>query len=676
MLLRWFCVVCLFLLTPMLHAENLRSGIDKKGIDSSVRPQDNLFLFANGEWLKHTPIPADKSNYGSFIILMDDAEINIREIIEEAVKSDAPEGSTQQKVGDYFTSYMDEATIEERGLQPLKAELDKIDQISALDDLVKHFGTLQGLGVDNPLGFYVDQDDKDSTKYIPVLIQSGISLPDRDYYLKDDEKYESARAALKQYIVKIFELSDIPGGEQAADKIIALEKQLAEAQWTRTELRDANKRYNKFQLVDLEKKIPEINWKDFFVAAELGEVGEVNVNTPSFFEKLVSIFEETPIETWKNYLKFHLISTYGYALPQDYVDATFDLFGKELAGTLEIKPRWKRAVQSLSGTRGFGVLGDAVGKLYVERHFPPIAQERMEVLVKNLLKAYELSIDDLTWMSPETKKKAKEKLSKITTKIGFTKKWRDYSKLEIRKDDLLGNMLRSAQVDYHRMIDKLGKPVDREEWFMTPQTVNAYYNASLNEIVFPAAILQPPFFYFDADDAVNYGSIGSVIGHEISHAFDDQGSKYDGDGNLENWWTDADREAFSQLTGKLVDQYEQYSPLEGKTVNGELTLGENIADLSGMSIAFKAYLISLDGKEAPVIDGWTGSQRFFLGWAQSWRRKYRYAEMVNRLLTDPHSPSEFRAYGPCTNFDPFYEAFELKEEDKHFRPPAERIRIW
>ncbi len=657
-------------------AEPQLSGIDKRGTDPSVRPQDNLFLYTNGEWLKHTPIPADKSNYGSFGILQDEAEINIREIIADATTGDSPQGSDAQKIGDFFQSYMDEAAIDRASLAPLRDELAKIDELTTVAEVIKHFGHLQALNVTTPIGFYVDVDDKNSTAYLAAVIQGGMTLPDRDYYLKDDPKHQSAREALKTYVAKLFELSDLPDGAAAAEAILALETKLAEAHWTRTELRDAHKRYNKYEFEQLSELAGDLAWAEFFAAAEVAPPAELNVATPSFFQELAAIVHETPIDTWKQYLRFHLLDDYAPALSGPFVDANFQLFGTELAGVPELKPRWKRAVQAISGGRGFGVLGDAVGRRYVERHYPEVAARRMAELVDNLMLAYESSIRDLTWMTPATKQRALEKLSKITTKIGFTKSWRDYSDLEVKPDDLVGNLMRSARVEYRRMVDKLGQPVDRLEWHMTPQTVNAYHNPSLNEIVFPAAILQPPFFNFEADDAVNYGSIGSVIGHEISHAFDDQGRKYDGDGNLKDWWTDEDRAAFKKLTSQLVTQFEGYSPLKGKRVNGELTLGENIADLSGMSIAYKAYLLALDGREPPEIDGWTGQQRFFLGWAQCWRRKYRDAEMINRLLTDPHSPAEYRGNGPLTNFDPFYDAFEVNPGDGLFKATAERIRIW
>lgn len=669
--------LALILAVPLSHAaETLSSGVDTRGIDNSIRPQDDLFRYLNGEWIKHTPIPADKSTYGSFEMLMDEAELNIQEIITHAVEGNPARGSELQKIGDFFTSYMDKETIADRGIEPLRGELAKIDQLANKEQLVNHFGYLQTMDVSGPIGFYVDQDDKNSSQYLAAIIQTGITLPDRDYYLSDDEKYTAAREALKQYVVKLHQLSNLPGGEQAAEAVLDIETQLAEVHWTRTELRDANKRYNKRSLSQLDEIAHEIPWQTFFSAVRVPEVEELNVVTPSYFEALGEIIENVPLEKWQHYLRFHLIDNFASVLPTEFVDASFELHGKELAGREEKRLRWKRAVTTIAGGRGFGALGDAVGREYVVRHYPPEAEARMQELVDNLLKAYESSIKDLTWMTPETKERALEKLSKITTKIGYTEKWRDYSTLEVKPDDLLGNVMRSAEVEYQRMIDKLGKPVDRSEWHMTPQTVNAYYNPGFNEIVFPAAILQPPFFDFEADDAVNYGAIGSVIGHEISHAFDDQGSKYDGDGNLNNWWSDADREAFQKLTSQLVNQYSQYTPLEGKNVNGELTLGENIADLSGMSIAYKAYLLSLDGKEPPVIDGWTGPQRFFIGWVQSWRRKYRDAEMIRRLLIDPHSPAEYRGNGPLMNFDPFYEAFNIQASDGLYRAPEERIRIW
>ena len=465
-------------------------------------------------------------------------------------------------------------------------------------------------------------------------------------------------------------LANLGDEGNAADKILAVETKFAEVQWERTELRDAEKRYNKFTQVALAKSTPHIDWQAYFKSADIEDKGDVIVTAPSFFEGLDKIIDDTSIETWRLYLKFKALDSAAPFLSQPFVDAHFDFHSKALTGIPEQKPRWKRGVQLVEQS-----LGEIVGKLYVEKHFPPESKARMEGLVDTLIGAFDGSIDELTWMTATTKQKAKEKLSKFTVKIGYPNKWKDYSALSIN-DDLIGNVTRSAYTEHKRNICKLGQPIDREEWGMTPQTVNAYYNPSKNEIVFPAAILQPPFFNMVADDAVNYGAIGAVIGHEISHGFDDQGSKYDGDGNLKSWWTVQDREAFEAITKRLVDQFNEYSPLPGKHVNGQLTLGENIADLSGLAIAHKAYRLSLKGKEPPRIDDWTGDQRFFLGWSQVWRRKYRDAEMMRRLLTDPHAPSWYRANGPVINIDAFYDAFDVEPSDALFRPQEERIKLW
>lgn len=654
----------------------LESGIDGRYFDKSVRIQDDLFLHVNGEWLKHTPIPEDKSDYGSFTILADKSLLNIREIIETVAASTATTGTEAQQIGDFYNSYMNEDLVEKLGLEPLREQLAEIQAIESKDDVVRRFGYFEARGVGSPIGFFVDLDDKDSTQYLCAVVQSGTTLPDRDYYLEDDEKYNKTRTALKSYIAKMFQLGKLDGGSVAAESILTLETKLARAHWNRTELRDAVKRYNKYDLDQLGELTPKLPWNQFLESVGTPNINHINVMTPSFFEALEEIVNSTPTGVWKLYLQFHLLDAFAPTLSKDYVSAHFDFHSKELAGVPMQKPRWKRAVERVSGTRDFGVLGDAVGKLYVKEHFTPEAKERMDQLVKNLLQAFGASIDELAWMTDETKVRAKEKLSKITTKIGYTEKWRDYSSLEIKSDDLIGNVLRSALVEHRRMIDKLGKPVDKTEWGMTPQTVNAYYNPSMNEIVFPAAILQAPFFNAFADDAVNYGGIGSVIGHEISHAFDDQGSKYDGDGNLQNWWTDEDRTSFKRLTSKLVAQYSAYTPLAGRHVNGELTLGENIADLSGMAIAYRAYQFSLGSKQASTIDGWTGDQRFFMGWGQIWRRKYREDELIRRLLIDPHSPSSYRGNGPLTNLTPFYEAFDVKQGDLLYKPEKDRIRIW
>lgn len=659
-----------------LFAADRHSGIDPDGFDNAVRPQDDLFLHVNGRWLLATEIPADKSNYGSFTALDDAARENIRAIIEEAAKN--PNDPIAKKVGDFYRSYMNEELIEKNGLDPLKAQFAAIDQIKTSEDVIRYFGEAGIIGIGGPIGFFISTDDKNSSRYLAGVAQSGTTLPDRDYYLKDDENYAKARTALQAYITTLFELAKIPHGDQAAKDLLALETALAKIQWSRTELRDAEKRYNLYEVKKLSELSATLPWTTFFKASGVSELTEVNVVTPSYFEGLETIVEQTPVATWQQYARFQVLDSAAEYLPKAFADAHFELHSRTIAGVPEQKPRWKRAVDATSGAGAgdFGVLGEALGQLYVKKHFPAESRRHMEKLVGNLMKTFEQSIHGLKWMTDATKVKALEKLSKITTKIGYPDEWRDYSRLEIVESDLLGNMMRSARAEHFRQIDRLHKPVDRKEWGMTPQTVNAYYNPSMNEIVFPAAILQPPFFDAEADDAANYGGIGAVIGHEISHGFDDEGSKYDGDGNLTNWWTEEDRKAFDELTGRLVTQYESYEPLPGRKLNGKLTLGENIADLSGMAIAYKAYKLSLGDSEGPVIDGKTASQRFFLGWGQIWRRKYRDDELVRRLVIDPHSPSTYRANGPVSNLDEFYEAFDVKPGDKLFKPKAERIQIW
>ncbi len=666
------CILCVLSSAAM----GQHAGLDPDGFDKSVRPQDDLFQHMNGRWLLATEIPADKSNYGSFTALDDAARENIRAIIEEAVSN--PNDAIAKKVGDFYKSYMNEDLIAQKGIAPLKEQLAAIDAISTPNDVAHFFGAAGIYGVPGPVGFFVGVDDKNSSRYLAGIVQGGITLPDRDYYLENKDNYVAARAALKAYITRLFELAKIPNGTAAADAILELETKLAKIQWSRTELRDAEKRYNLMTVAKLKEMTPGIPWDVYFEASGAANLEEVNVTTPSYFTEFEKVASTVDLETWKQYARFRLLDAAADYLPKDFVDASFELHEKTISGVPQQKPRWKKAVDATSGAGAgdFGVLGEPLGQLYVRKHFPPEARKRMDELVANLMKAYEQSIHDLKWMTKETKVRALEKLSKITPKIGYPDEWRDYSGLEIKADDLLGNISRSRRFEHFRQLNRLKKPVDRKEWGMTPQTVNAYYNPSLNEIVFPAAILQPPFFDANAEDAVNYGGIGAVIGHEISHGFDDEGSKYDGDGNLKNWWTDEDKKAFEELTSRLIAQYEGYEPLPGRKLNGKLTLGENIADLSGMAIAYKAYRLSLKGQDGPVLDGYTSSQRFFLGWSQIWRRKYRDDEMARRLLTDPHSPSAYRANGPVTNLDAFYEAFNVKPGDKLYKPAEQRIQIW
>lgn len=663
---------------PVL-ADEPYSGLDIDNFDRTVRPQDDLFLHVNGRWLLSTEIPADKSNYGSFTQLDDEARENIRLIIEEAVEQSATSNDPiTQKVGDFYRSYMDEETISTRGIKPLAGMLETARQMQSAEDVLRFFATAGITGVGGPVGFFIGVDDRNSSRYVVHLIQSGLTLPDRDYYLSDREDHAAAREALKIYIDRLFELAGIAAPEEAAEMIIELERSLAEIQWSRTEMRNAEKRYNLYAVEDLPKLSARLPWNVFLEASGVPDVAEVNVVTPSYFERLMEVGENAGLETWILYAQYRVLDSAAEYLPKEFADASFELHDRAISGVPEQKPRWKRAVDATSGAGAgdFGVLGEPLGQLYVRRHFPPESRRRMQELVNNLMQAYESSLQDLPWMTQATRAKALEKISKITTKIGYPDQWRDFSELEIHAGDLLGNIARSRRFEHFYQVNRLNDAVNRDEWGMTPQTVNAYYNPSLNEIVFPAAILQPPFFDATADDAVNYGGIGAVIGHEISHGFDDEGSKYDGDGNLKNWWTEEDRKSFEELTSRLIAQFAAYEPLPGQKLNGKLTLGENIADLSGMSIALKAYMISLGDKGGKDLDGYTPTQRYFLGWSQIWRRKYRDDEMARRLLIDPHSPSAYRANGPVTNLDAFHTAFGVKPGDKLWKPPAERIRIW
>lgn len=645
------------------------SGLDFTGYERNVRPQDDFYRFVNGTWLRTTEIPADRSNYGAFTLLDDKAQADLLAIIEEAAKTPGRQpGSDAQKVGDFYVSFMDTARIEALGLKPLEPELARIQGISSRTELVRYIGHGQRLGFSYPLGLYVAQDEKNTTAYVPIVAQGGLTLPDRDYYLED--KHAELRAKYLAYATRLLELAEFPDPSAAARRVVALERRLAQAHWTRVQNRDALATYNKFSVADATAATPGFDWSLFLEAADV-RTPELVISQPGFFKALGGAVGEVSLEDWKLYLQYKLINERAPFLSAAFVDAHFDFHGRTLKGIEEIRPRWKRAVEAIDHT-----MGEIVGRLYVERHFRPDAKRRMDELVANLLRAFGASIDELEWMSAATKAEAKRKLAKFTVKIGYPDKWKDYSALEISSQDLLGNLLRSAAVEHQRAVGKLGKPIDRTEWLMTPQTVNAYYYPPMNEIVFPAAILQPPLFNVAADDAVNYGAIGAVIGHEISHGFDDQGRKYDGEGNLRDWWTSEDAERFRQRAAGLVAQYSAFNPIDDLHVNGELTLGENIGDLSGLAVAFRAYQLSLGGKPAPVIDGFTSEQRFFMGWSQVWRRKYRDEELRMRLLTDYHSPSEYRANGIVANMEEFYRAFDVKPGDRLYRVPEQRVRIW
>jgi putative endopeptidase len=650
------------------------SGIDTQYINPAVRVQDDFFAHLNGKWLQSTEIPADKASWGTFAKLNDDIQPQIRTIIEQAQQEkNQKAGSEARKIGDLYASYMNEKKRDELGYKPLTGELAKIRALKdkkAIPALIAH---LSKIGVAAPYAMYVAQDGRESTRYAVSIYQSGLGLPDRDYYLKkDDAKMAEAKAKYEQLVATMLGMVGRKDGAEAAKAIVALETELAQVQWTKVENRDPVKQYNKVALTKLDALTPGYDWQAAAAAAGISsKVDYVIVNQPSYLTGFNTVLAKTDLATWKSYFEWQLVRSYAKYLSKPFVDTSFAFYGTALTGVTENRPLWKRAVGTVEGA-----LGEAVGKQYVQQYFPAERKARMEALVKNLLEAYRQSIDTLDWMSPATKKEAQAKLAKFMPKIGYPNKWIDYSSLNIGRDDLVGNVMRSNTFDYTRELNKLGKPIDRAEWGMTPQTVNAYYNPSLNEIVFPASILQPPFFDMRADDAVNYGAIGAVLGHEVSHGFDDQGSQFDGDGNLRDWWTAEDRAKFKAKADMLVKQYSGYSPLPGYNVNGALTLGENIGDNSGIAIAYKAYKLSLAGKTAPVIDGLTGDQRFFMGFGQVWRMKMREAQQIVQVKTDPHSPGQFRANGTMMNQPGFYEAFGVKEGDKMYLAPKDRVIIW
>ena len=653
-------------------AAALVSGVDKENFDSAVRLQDDFFLAINGGWLNKTEIPADKASYGSFHVLADNSQLAVKTIIEEvSSRTDLAPGSDEQKLGSYYNSYMNEAKLEELGLTPLQPQLELIQSLKDKKQLASVFASLQRDGVSIPLSWYVNNDAKNSSQYAVYADQSGLGLPDRDYYLKDDEHSKKIQSEYQTYLQDLMTLAKHPDPAAAAQRVYALEKQLAELQWTRVQNRDAEKTYNKVTAAELSTMLGDFSWAEFAAGAKLASLNEIIIGQPSYFAALSKVIADTDTASWQDYLRFHTVNSFADKLNKAVSDRQFQFYGTVLSGTTEQKPRWKRAVASSDS-----VLGELTGKLYVERHFKPEAKARMEQLVANLIKAYEASIKELTWMSEDTKKAALAKLATFTPKIGYPNKWKDYSALEIKADDLVGNTVRSNHWGYDEMLAKLGKPIDKDEWFMTPQTVNAYYNPVNNEIVFPAAILQPPFFNMAAEDAVNYGGIGAVIGHEIGHGFDDQGAKFDGDGNLRNWWTSEDESRFKALTQALSAQYSKFEPVAGHFVNGDLTLGENIGDLGGLTVALKAYELSLNGQQAPVLDGFSGEQRVLLSWAQVWRSKYRDAAMQQMIATDPHSPPHYRVNGILSNLPQFYTAFDVKPTDKMYIAPENRVKIW
>jgi putative endopeptidase len=658
------------LLTACSQKE-LTSGITKKNMDTLVKPGDNFAEYVNGAWMKTAKIPADKASYGAFDMLYDQSQKDVKAIIEEAAKGSNADGSDEQKIGDYYASFMDRKGRDAKGVAPIQSELKAIDAIVSYDDLAAYFGQANRNGVSIPFNVSVYTDFKDPTKYTLITWQGGLGLPEREYYLATDTKMTDIRKKYMSHIEKMFQLTNMSNAAESAAKIMALETTLASQHMKKEDTRDIVKLYNSIPVKDLKTLMPDFNWTAMLTKAGVEKEKNLVVTQLEYTKSLNNIIKSTPIDTWKTYLKWGLINRSAGSLTTALDNQNFEFYSKTLNGVEKPQEDWKRAVETVNGG-----LGEVVGKVYVKKHFSPEAKERMTGMVKNLLKAYAESIKKLDWMSAATKKEALNKVDNFMIKIGYPDKWRDYSALKIAKNDLYGNGLRAAEFEYNRNLAKLGKPVDRTEWGMNPQTVNAYYNPSLNEIVFPAAILKPPFFDLDADDAVNYGGIGAVIGHEIGHGFDDQGSAFDGKGVMKNWWTPADLAAFKKKTGALVDQYSNFKAFPDLNVNGAFTLGENIGDLGGLSIAIKAYKATLNGKEAPVMDGFTGMQRVFLGWGQVWAEKSRDEALRSQIAGDPHSPALFRVNGTVRNVPEFYEAFNIKPTDSLYLAPEKRVKIW
>ena len=651
--------------------EELTSGINKKNMDTKVKPGVNFANYVNGTWLKNTKIPADKASYGAFDLLYDQSQKDVKAIIEDAAKANNADGSDEQKIGDYYSSFMNRKDRDAKGITPIQPDLKTIDAIANYSDLASYFGTANRTGVTVPISIFVNQDSKKPTEYALTTWQAGIGLPEREYYTSTDAKMADIRKKYVAHIEKMLQLCSIENPAENAAKIMALETTIASSHMKKEDTRDVVKLYNKYNTNDLKTLMPDFDWTAMLKTAGMDKEKTIIISQVDYTKSLNNIIKNTPLDTWKMHLKWGLINRNANRLNTALDNQSFEFYAKTLYGVEKQEDDWKRAVNGVNGA-----LGEMVGKVYVEKHFSPEAKERMVTMVKNLLKAYAESIKKLDWMSADTKKQALAKVDKFMIKIGYPDTWRDYSSLKITKNDMFGNSVRANEFEYQRNLNKLGKPVDRTEWGMTPQTVNAYYNPSLNEIVFPAAILQPPFFDLKADDAVNYGGIGAVIGHEIGHGFDDQGSAYDGDGIMKNWWTPADLTAFKSRTAALVAQYSSFKAFPDLNVNGEFTLGENIGDLGGLSIAIKAYKETLNGKEAPVMDGFTGMQRVFLGWGQVWGEKTREAALRSQIARDPHSPAKFRINGIVRNVPEFYEAFNIKPTDSLYLAPDKRVKIW
>ncbi|HRG53220.1 MAG TPA: M13 family metallopeptidase [Bacteroidia bacterium] len=650
-------------------------GIDTKNFDKSVKPTDDFFQFVNGNWIKNNPIPSSESSWGSFKELQEKNTQRLASLLKEvAANKTAQQGSNVQKLRDFYNLAMDSVTLNKQRTTPLNEEFEKINKIATTTDLIKEVAHLHIIGAEPMFGVYVDQDSKASTEYITHLSQGGIGLPDRDYYTNTDERTLGIQKAYLTYIGNMFKLlGDKPEvAEKNAKIIFDIETNLAKASMTRIQLRDPEAQYNKKSIQEVNASNPNIQLSTYLEGVNIKGINNVIISQPDFFAQLNKDIASVSINDWKTYLRWNLINTAGPRLSDDFVNESFLFYGKKLSGTPAVKPRWKRALAATDNS-----LGDALGELFVKKYFTEESKRRVNEMVDNLVAAYRVRIDSRDWMSPETKKQAHSKLDKVIRKIGFPDKWKDYSTLDIKPDAFVLNFFRANTYAFNEMTNRLGKPIDKQVWQLTAPTINAYYNPTINEIVFPAGIMQGVFFNPEADDAVNYGGMGSVIGHELTHGFDDQGAQFDADGNLKNWWTKEDLERFKQKTDVLVKQFDSYVAIDNEHVKGELTLGENIADLGGLTIAYYALKKSLEGKPVPAkIDGFTAEQRFFISWGQVWRVSMRPEFLKNLIQTNPHSPGNFRANGAPSNMQEFYDAFGVKPGDKMYRPKEERAEIW
>jgi putative endopeptidase len=645
-------------------------GVDLTARDESVKPGDDFFRYANGAWMQRTQIPADRTRWGTFDMLREKADNDARAIIEEVALAGGQPGSNQQKIADFYNSFLNQQQIDAAGLAPVQGEIDEIAALRNHEDTIRLVAR-PGVAVNFPIAIFVGLDERNPNRYVTNMVHAGLGLPEREYYRRTDGEFPNIRREYEAHITRLLTLANQRDPAGQARRIVALETQIAERHWPIADRRDRSRTYNLKTRAEIRALAPNFPWDAAFDSQGLGAVQDVVISELSAMGPLANLYVQTPVSTWKSYLTYHLIRNNAAVLPKNIDDEVFAFYGTTLNGQPQQRERWKRAVQAVNGS-----MGEAIGQIYVQRHFPPAAKQQMSDLVENLRRAYGERIDQLSWMSAETKVAAREKLATFRPKIGYPDRWKDYSGLEVRAGDAFGNNKRAGIFDWNFDLARLARPTDKDEWFMTPQTVNAYYNPTFNEIVFPAAILQPPFFDPNADPAVNYGAIGGVIGHEMGHGFDDQGAKSDAQGVLRDWWNANDVAAFTQVTDRLVAQYDAFTPLEGINVNGRLTLGENIGDNGGLQVSRHAYSLSLNGQPAPVLDGFSGDQRFFLGWAQAWRALIRDAALRNQVLTDPHSPAVYRCNGTVRNMDSWYAAFNVQEGDALYLAPADRVTIW